>query len=493
MTTKIVALDIKRRHPKRLDSNTDFVYARFGNQVLAILDQQLPNNSIEERIDIAITITLYMEDIIAESGLWHGFVMKHNELYGKPLPFYSIDEDGYFMNEPNVEDIQFLIWNSLSLNEGELIHPINPFILHTAQVLFNFCLDHFETLPVNEALHDYFHRCDFMNDFITMRFTLEWLLFSCYLTFTPQISTPYQDLQEQLYENLYKEAADIDQARYMTNSLSVFLFKIGPLALYPYEWLESILKANGQNRYARRLSDMVFENIDFYKVIEEQDEGILFKSSDGKERFAEYTALNLKRGMIGKTNDIIMSLVFYQDRWELNGVMSTVPNDNNSLETESSEETGKTSDIGIPNYKKLMKLSSNSPLFYFRDEKEYREFLLKDMGLKNVDSHVGLFQGDGKNIVVFIPSPTKGFDTCSNAAQCICDKRNPYYVATTDQAEQWNLFIHLSTHEMLQYLFKHDMLPHLRFPCPKGLEADAHKIVTENWEFLERTFKRINY
>lgn len=107
MPTKIVALDIKERHPKLLDSKTDFIYARFGNQLLTILRRQLPDNTIEDNIDIALT--LYMEDIIAESGLWHGFVMRHKELYGKYLPFYPIDEDEYFLNDSNVEDIQFLI------------------------------------------------------------------------------------------------------------------------------------------------------------------------------------------------------------------------------------------------------------------------------------------------------------------------------------------------------------------------------------------------
>lgn len=493
MPTKIVALDIKERHPKLLDSKTDFIYARFGNQLLAILRQQLPDITIEDNIDIAIALTLYMEDIIAESGLWHGFVMRHKELYGKYLPFYPIDEDEYFLNEPNVEDIQFLIWNYLSFNEGKLIHPISPFILRAAQAVFNFCLNSFETLPVNEALHDYFHRCAFMDDFVTMRFTLEWLLFDSYLTFTPQLAAKYQNLHQHLYENLYAETDDIRQSMYMANSLSVFLFRVGPLAFYPSEWLENILRANGQDEYAARLSSIFFDNINIYKVIEEQDDGILFKLSDGKERFVEYAALNLKRGVIGKSKKIIMSLVFYMDRWELNGVMSMLPDDGDKPLAESTEDTDAPSTIGIPNYKKLMKLSGNSPLFYFKDEKEYLDFLRKDMGLKNVDAQIGMFQGDGENIVAFIPSPSTGFETCSNAAQCICDERNPYYVATTGIDEQWNLFVSLSTHEMLQYLFERDMLPQLRFPCPPGLEAESHKIVVENWDFLERNFKRINY
>ncbi|WP_025881541.1 DUF3843 family protein [Segatella baroniae] len=215
--------------------------------------------------------------------------------------------------------------------------------------------------------------------------------------------------------------------------------------------------------------------------------------SDGKERFVEYAALNLKRGVIGKSKKIIMSLVFYMDRWELNGVMSMLSDDDDKPLAESTEDTDAPSTIGIPNYKKLMKLSGNSPLFYFKDEKEYLDFLRKDMGLKNVDAQIGMFQGDGENIVAFIPSPSTGFETCSNAAQCICDERNPYYVATTGIDEQWNLFVSLSTHEMLQYLFERDMLPQLRFPCPPGLEAESHKIVVENWDFLERNFKRINY
>ncbi len=83
-----------------------------------------------------------------------------------------------------------------------------------------------------------------MDDFVTMRFTLEWLLFDSYLTFTPQLAAKYQNLHQHLYETLYAETDNIRQSMYMANSLSVFLFRVGLLALYPSEWLENILRAN---------------------------------------------------------------------------------------------------------------------------------------------------------------------------------------------------------------------------------------------------------
>lgn len=130
-------------------------------------------------------------------------------------------------------------------------------------------------------------------------------------------------------------------------------------------------------------------------------------------------------------------------------------------------------------------------LFYFRDIAEYKAFLKKKLGLKKIE--LSLPMPEEENLVVFIPHENQDFNTCSYAAQCICDERNPLYDPKAGLDEQWNFFINLSTHEMLQYLFAHNMLPDLRFGCPDKLAAESHQIVVENWEFLERTLKHTEY
>lgn len=64
--------------------------------------------SDEEMKRMAIKQTLYFEDMVSEIGLWHSFVQKHQQLYGKALPFYHVEKD-YTLDEPHIEDVQFLL------------------------------------------------------------------------------------------------------------------------------------------------------------------------------------------------------------------------------------------------------------------------------------------------------------------------------------------------------------------------------------------------
>ncbi|WP_369406403.1 MULTISPECIES: DUF3843 family protein [Prevotella] len=96
-------------------------------------------------------------------------------------------------------------------------------------------------------------------------------------------------------------------------------------------------------------------------------------------------------------------------------------------------------------------------------------------------------------MIVFIPDEHKEFETITNVAQCISDKNNPYYDPTIDVDSCWHTFINLFSQEMLEYLFNHNMFANLMFPTTNGNKAEARKLVVENWDFLARCYKRMNY
>lgn len=62
---------------------------------------------------VALNLTLYFEDVLADAGIWRSFTDRMHELYGKYLPFYQIDEAEYLRDEPNLPDVMFIIWNTL--------------------------------------------------------------------------------------------------------------------------------------------------------------------------------------------------------------------------------------------------------------------------------------------------------------------------------------------------------------------------------------------
>ena len=84
---------IRKGHPFGVSSPTDKDYADIANTVLAMLRYTpfCAERSEDELKRIALKLTLYFEDMVSEIGLWHSFVRKHQQLYGKPLPFYHVE------------------------------------------------------------------------------------------------------------------------------------------------------------------------------------------------------------------------------------------------------------------------------------------------------------------------------------------------------------------------------------------------------------------
>lgn len=490
MIRKIVALDIKRKHPITLNADTDIEYSRFANKIrerLAIA--LLPHTDEEVVTEVALNLTLYLEDVIADCGIWRTFVTKHKELYGKPLPFYRVDESTYYTDEPCVGDVQFVIWQTLYNTLGAVLNPEESYLLDAASAVMDVIEESFETLPINTTLADYFHKAGFLTDFIPTRFLLRWLMLDCYLTGTPQL---YPILEENASE-LMSVLEDGSMATYQIDCLAAFTYKVGPMAYFPTEWLRFILAENGNKEAAQIITDMVFYDYSAYQVTKEDDKGVYLESVQGEEIFITYTALNLKKGVLAKGKLVLMSLVRFKDKWELNGMLSEATGSDLFERYRKEEEEKKKITKGIPRYKALMELSGGSPFFYFKDTKEYKTFLKKEMKLKDARLIDRSFPDEEHNIVLFMPSAKEGFDTVSELACFLQDERNPYYEEDLDSKSIWEAFINLTTPGMIDYIIRQNMLPNLSFPIVNGEEERARSLVSENIDFLARCLKRMNY
>lgn len=187
----------------------------------------------------------YLEDVISGLGLWQAFIRQHRKLYGTPLPFYHPGSE-YLDDEINLEDVCFLIWNTLqkspeknrilsnlkptdlpnryaSENETEerFIHPFAPFITELAQPLYEVLNEVYETAPANTALTDYFLHVTHEKE---ARTKLHWLFGHTYLT-APSV------------EEYLPELAEADYYR----------IPCGPLALFLHEWIEELTEGKTES------------------------------------------------------------------------------------------------------------------------------------------------------------------------------------------------------------------------------------------------------
>ena len=93
---KIVVNDISEWHPSSIPSPTDTFYQQLANRLqktfasLPVPEGTLPAEVIRAA---AVRLTNYMEDIVADSGIWNAFSSLCQEMYGHPVPVFHEEED----------------------------------------------------------------------------------------------------------------------------------------------------------------------------------------------------------------------------------------------------------------------------------------------------------------------------------------------------------------------------------------------------------------
>ena len=156
--------DWKTLHPYSGSAPTDLYYITLANKVLAAIravETSLDESDYRkidetEQKELACILTAYFEDIISQTGIFQAFTRIHGKRFGKPLPFYTLDED-YTPGEINIEEVQFLVWHyHMQLNNLDI--PYSP-TLDTFAAIASDVMEIFETeyesAPENEKLLQY--------------------------------------------------------------------------------------------------------------------------------------------------------------------------------------------------------------------------------------------------------------------------------------------------------------------------------------------------
>jgi len=107
---RIVAMDICQSHPNKKAYQTDAYYAKLANQLLDDF-KQLRLDFGEQTSPImrytAILLANYMEDIVADSGLWRAFSSLCQQMFGQIVPMFHDVNSEYYPDEPCFEAVRF--------------------------------------------------------------------------------------------------------------------------------------------------------------------------------------------------------------------------------------------------------------------------------------------------------------------------------------------------------------------------------------------------
>ncbi|OKZ07169.1 MAG: hypothetical protein BHV75_17175 [Bacteroides oleiciplenus] len=137
--------------------STDSWYLNFANQLLSLIDQSplYRKKAEDDKVDAALSLALYLQDAIAQTGGWKEFSDGYHTLYQSYLPFYKLT-DSYVPDEINVEDISFIQWTLLSryaifMEDPVIIqNPHDPDLLELSQKVYDVMDASFEEAPICE-------------------------------------------------------------------------------------------------------------------------------------------------------------------------------------------------------------------------------------------------------------------------------------------------------------------------------------------------------
>ena len=494
MPLQITVQDIVMRHPMGMRCATDFYYAKVGNRLLRQLSKNPTKQGLSEDVmmKMALKTVLYFEDVICDSGIWRSFVEKHQALYDKTLPFYSVKGE-YYADEPHVRDIQLLLWDvMMEEHENEIINPENPGLSAIAFDFYEVLDDEFEKAPINETLKDFFEHPVFIGDFIEMRNVLQWICSTCYLTAGRYKLRGFHETFESIIKLLRFDSHD-NRAVYAAMCQQPFKYKTGMLALLPQEWLAGILECNGRNAEASELRAIEFRPYDLYKLDGFDDTFIRLSDTQGREVVVRKDSYgDMRDSTLMATDGCVASFVKYLGEWNTNG-MDSWGRFGKAYEEQREKKRRYKSGVPQKNYEAMMKKSGGSPLFYLRDGKDARRFLMEEVGIP--ESLMRPSELDDKEyMVAWVPSPDEDVFFAPDAALAIMDERNPYYKAVDDSETGMDLISAPGRlpGDMVRYLIAHNMLPDVALNHLHGAEA-GRELAQKNLDFLARSIRRDQY
>lgn len=482
---------LQDRYPIGYTSPHAVAYGQFCNRMYALLQRQgIDDVNNDEWREVAINLTLYLEDVLADVGIWRAFTDKMREMYGRWLPFYDIDEDDYYRDEPNLQDVQFLLWDSISrLRVGRMLNPQNPMLKEVAATAFELMMDCFETLPVNESLKALFVEARFMDDVYEMRDMLHWIACRCYLTDNGSA----KEMMEAGMDGLEEELAGDDSGAYGkvlygAACMVVYEWKGGPLALRSKDWLSAILRCNGHEAAANDVEAQEYRKVSAYAILGFADGVYTLAATDGMQ-------LSVPRANLGRTQKrahdakvLCCSLIHYRGQWYPNGFEGWL-DDAEAFEKQK-EHDEQERNVGVPHYDKIIKNNGGSKLFFFKDMDAMIDFEKNKMGVPNAQLQRNNVSPELRqnNWTLFLPGEDQPMQIFPNIAQCICAKHNPFYNKEIAKHDAFGAMVSKNS-DFALYLVENNLVPDAALNSFYGYEH-GRQLLHDNFDFILRTMFR---
>ena len=512
---KIVTNDIKKCHPYQNSYQTDLYYQRLANRLQDVFCSSGrigESRTAEVMHRAAIMLTNYMEDIVADSGQWRTFSNLCQELYGHPVPLFHEDEE-YYADEPSLNAIRFLLWSIASDVSGEFVFSDSKLIelmANTAHVVLE---EAFEDAPVNEQLADDV-KAELQlatEGFDQLRSVLMWLFTDCYLTSgekNAELVSKHVEEVLSLAENEDFPYMSPGMALFYASTRSIFNYRIGPLALFPKDYLAAMMRTKGMEHQAEEVAKIEMLNMGTYKyenikpafgLLEHKpnQDRLRVTRTNGKQFEIEARELNLPEEDLKRFDGFMASsFVYYQGEWHLNGLIFPI--------SETAKKWKKLCEDDRDNLKPgtktltadmMLERTNGQQMAHFADREKMKDFLEEKIRFpRHMLSFVDERGDDLPSIFIDKEEPKDCLQFFFGFSQCIADPSNPFYDKVIAREKAINILWdaeNVTTHAV-NYLLEHNFLPDIyNDEVLSKSSTTAEK--RHDIDFLMRFYRRENY
>lgn len=493
---KIYPIDLIPFLPYKKADATDMYYANIANRVLndCLDDEFIEEKDSEENLrTIAVRLTLWFEDVVSCGGIWTAFTTECKRRYGRPIPFFDIDENDYYRDEVNREDVYFLLWH-FTVDELEMPFLVNPMakpFINAANKVFRLFEDEFEKAPVNDRWHDAFHPHLETGDLLySFSSYLRQIFIRCnYLDWNT-----YEVLNEKLEKlsNKLEEDADFGMLCYDTEAHMLFLYNDGLLGLTPAEWAAMTIRIE-DNRLGTKM--LAFETVDnMVRIISDEDNNYFYLKDLPELGGDDKVTYRVRKDSLKvKFDDVIVGedcfggrLTKIDGEWFLNGISARLSYDdvkkNHYLMEQQVSYKIKENDKLM--YERFRKVMNGKDIVFIQNSEE-----LAEVGRRLNDGKT-LFSGEYLSLVegptAILCTPDDGIDFIRDFVDCIKDEDNPFYDITSARE---NAIILMEDADLLSYsaacvLWQRGMLSDVSIEKDNDDYESGHKLVVENAQFI---------
>lgn len=486
MKNRIYPKDWKEIHPGHADMSTDFYYSQLASRVLAVLENDGIDAVLDEPAwirDAAVRITAWFEDLCNGTGLWGVVNTMCKERHGRLLPFF--DTNDYYAEEPNLQDIQLLLWDIIQSHYADLvINPENPGIAMAAADIFQIFDEEYETAPETEEMIDFLSNPALGTDYWQARKAMEWFALHSYLSLRTRInfenSKPQKITDE--YDNILSYHLMLSHTFFNQKNL---------LSITAAKWLYA---ATG---YRMDVDGTLKEDRSYY-VVSHNDESVLLRDMmNGNEVNVEIESFAPQwlKQQLPSAKVVTCSIVGFNGKNYHFGAMYTNP-DEEYLEKFRANIADKEHHKENIQYtaRQFIKASDGEPIVFVKGIDEYMDFLVRKMESRTTDDfrrqmEQHLRKNAESGMAAFMSDTESGLLTITSSIPSIKAPNNPYYNEEYARKNALNLMVkpQVIDYSALCTLLDKNYLLDAAFTSREGYEH-GRELVQKNRQFIADYF-----